>query len=109
MEKEECHEEDVLKNETINAELDGNCENKHKDGLVKDKHPVKPKVPEARLRSDGNREKARLWRKKRMLNGSKLSGGKEKAKLQKDAFHPRNVPKVRKGALYYTTLLTVTP
>lgn len=104
MEKDECQDEDFLENERINAGLD---ENKHKYGPETNKQPVKPKVLEASLRSDAQRERSRLWRKKRIFNGSKLSSGKEKGKLPKDAFRPRNVPKSRKGALY-TILLRMT-
>ena len=99
MEQEDCEEENILKHDELVLSHDQKCKNADQDEIITYKHPVKPKVSKAGERNDSSREKARLWRKKRMLN--KPTKSKEAGKVHRDVPNPRNVPKFRKGDLYY--------
>lgn len=64
---------------------------------VKYRHPVKPSGKPA-SRPGCNRDAARLWRKKKLLNGLKSPSGKSSGgKLFNELSNPRNIPKPRKG------------
>lgn len=89
-------EDDDLKNDTVNPGNGEDCIDEHQDVVEKYKVPTKPKLPATSLQNDSHREKARSWRKKRILNKIKHTNGKEKGKAQRDMPHPRNVPKFRK-------------
>ena len=63
---------------------------------VKYRNPVKP--PGKPNRPGFNRDAARLWRRKKLLNGLKSPSGKSSGgKVVTEPSNPRNIPKPRKG------------
>ena len=64
---------------------------------VKHRNPVKPPGKPNRLGCN-NRDAARLWRRKKLLNGLKSPSGKTSSgKAVNEPSNPRNIPKPRKG------------
>lgn len=98
MEKQEIEEENILENEEGHS---GELTAEEREGdrkCVRIREPTKPgnggNVP-----LDAQRRKARLWRKKRILNEFQSRKCKLKGECINDTPGPRNIPKPRKGDL----------